>query len=252
MNINILKTFFCTVIFLVIINGCTKNGVNGDVSATGIQLLNFYKSDKTYSLILGSKDTVISGIGFNGISKTASGSPGFYSISVQDNTNHQLLSGNINLLAGTQYSLFIVRDSAESADSAQYTLVADNTIQQLPQYDSCRIRILDFARNLTYTDLRFNINEGTGYGLPSPYFQSTFINSRTYLDNNTYPVRSQYFTVPAISYKVRFLNGSDTTQKILDSTYITFDKQKKYTFLLLGKYNSQDANDPFRYQIISQ
>lgn len=247
---------------------CTKNSVEGGISPTSVQLFNYYYStSKTFSLVQG-KDTVLSNIGFNVASPIASGAPGFYSLLFWDNAKDSaILSGNINLQAGTRYSMFVVQDSAQNSDAVNYSLVTNSTTDPLPLYDSCRVRILNFARGIDLLTLRFTINAGVGYGLLSPFFKTTTSQGRSYLDNNVYPEKAQYFTVPAgttgttISYQLRILNfsnGADTS-KAIDSTLITFQKQKLYTLCLLGRYDStSSANhhytypDSLRLQIITE
>lgn len=234
---------------------CTKNSVESGISPTSVQLLNYYYStSKTFSLLQGT-EAVLSNIGFNTVSPVASGAPGFYSLLFKDNGTDTILNGNINLQAGTKYSMFIIQDSTTGSDSIRYSLVTNSTTERLPLYDSCKIRILNFARGLSYADFRFVINQGVGYGTYSTFFKNTSIKGRAYLDNNTYSSLAQYFTVPAISYKIRFLNGSDTTKAIMDSTYISFQKQKLYTLCLLGRYDSTGIDtspDQLRLKVITE
>lgn len=250
-----LKGFLVSLFVVSCFVYCTKNSVESGIEPTSVQMFDYYYStSKTFSLLQGT-DTVLSGIGFNVASQTASGAPGFYSLSFQDNGADTVLSGHINLQAGTKYSMFIIQDSTTGSDSIRYSLVTNSTTERLPLYDSCKVRILNFARGLAYADFRFIINQGVGYGAYSTFFTSTFIRGRTYLDNNTYASLAQYFTIPAISYKVRFLNGSDTLKSVMDSTYISFQKQKLYTLCLLGRYDSVSTNtspDALRLQVISE
>lgn len=270
LNMKFFKKLF-PILFMAFFICCTKNSVVGDIQPTSIQIFNYYYSTtKTFSLLQG-KDTVLSNVGFDVASKVASGAPGFYSLLFQDNTKDTtILKGNINLQSGKRYSMFVVRDSANNSDAVHYSLVTSNTTDKMPPYDSCRVRILNFARGILYTNFRFIINQGVGYGQYSPFFESQYINGRTYLDNNNNALFAQYFTVPAgtaespLSYKIKIVNGmpnaaADTTKAIMDSTYFTFQKQKLYTLILLGRFDSASAAnhhytypDSFRLKIISE
>lgn len=236
---------------------CTKNSVENGITPTSVQLFNYYYStSKTFSL-LQNKDIVLSNVGFDVASPIASGAPGFYSLLFKDNGTDTILSGNINLQAGTRYSMFVIQDSTPGSDSVRYTLVTNSTTERLPLYDSCKVRILNFARGVDLLTLRFTINKGVGYGLLSPFFKTTTSQGRSYLDNNVYPAKSQYFTAPAISYQIRLLNFSndaDTSKAIYDTT-ISFVKQKLYTLCLLGQYNATSTGtspDQLRLKVITE
>lgn len=239
---------------------CTKNSVENGITPTSVQLFNYYYStSKTFSLVQNNRtnnDTILSNIGYDVASPVASGAPGFYSLLFKDNGTDTILNGNINLQAGTRYSMFVIQDSTANSNAVRYSLVTNTTTDPLPLYDSCRIRILNFARGIDLLTLRFTINQGVGYGLLSPFFKTTTSQGRSYLDNNTYPARAQYFTAPAISYQLRILNfsnGADTSKAIYD-TAISFVKQKQYTLCLLGQYDSTSTAvpDQLRLKIITE
>ncbi|HEY0299213.1 MAG TPA: DUF4397 domain-containing protein [Arachidicoccus sp.] len=235
------KSFFLALTIIFVFVYCTKNGVVGNISPTSIQLINTYYG-KTFSLQTGG-NTVVSNTPYDSASLFASGPPGFYSLLVTDATsNANILAGNINLQSGEQYSLFLIRDSAQNSDSVRYSLVTNNAIR--PQFDSVKIRILNFARNLPYTNLYFYINRGPGViGALSPFVSSIYTLGRRYLDNNQNPAVAQYFTIPAgPRYNIKFLNGSDTSIRVMDSILFQPDTATKlYTLCLEGRYDADSV-----------
>lgn len=235
------KNVFFFLSFVIMIGGvvaCTKSTVDNQLKPTYFRLANV-SSGKSFDMQV-NKNSLFTNIPFDSITAYASGAPGVYNLSISDNASSQsILNSYQSMQSGIYYTLFIVPDSAASAQQPRTSLIADNNV--LPQYDSAKVRFLNFSPNAPSLNFEQSFRQGSSdIFIKMPRVPSWL--GRTYLDNSINNQVAQYVTVHSNTYRFSFLNANDTLTQVLTPLDITIEKDKFYTFYLQGYSNRTDVD----------
>ncbi|MGF7229869.1 DUF4397 domain-containing protein, partial [Arachidicoccus sp.] len=141
------KNAFFFLFFVLIIGAivaCTKSTVDNQLRPTYFRLANV-TSGRSFDMQV-NKNGLFTGISFDSITPYASGSPGVYNLAISDNASGtDILNSYQSMQSGVYYTLFIVPDSTSGVQQPRTSLIADNNV--LPQYDSAKVRFLNFSPN---------------------------------------------------------------------------------------------------------
>ncbi len=230
--------FFLFLTFFIGIVACTKSTVDKQLRPTYFRLANV-TFGKSFDMQV-NKNNLFTNIPFDSITAYASGAPGVFNLSINDNASGQsILDSYQSMQSGIYYTLFIVPDSTSGAQQPRTSLIADNNV--LPQYDSAKIRFLNFSPDTTTINFEQSYRQGNSDVFIKMPKVITWL-GRTYLDNSINNQVAQYVSVHSNTYRFSFLNSNDTLKQVVQPLDVTIEKDKFYTFYLQGSLRKKGAD----------